>query len=72
MNTGIYYRVQRNGRWKSIELDDMSVSEIETILKERPSHEVAMLVFHLTKSINYFTCGDYCRKERYEQEHPEE
>lgn len=62
MKTGIYYRIYRNGKYRSVELEDMSLVEVESLVSSKSTIEMAMLIFHLTQSIKYFNCGGLCVK----------
>jgi hypothetical protein len=38
--TGIFVRVQRDGRWQTLEIDELSDEEICTVLEARPAEEL--------------------------------
>ena len=52
--TGIYFRIQRDGKWKSVDIVDMTSDEIESILQHKNSDYIIQLVIQLRDCLNRF------------------
>jgi hypothetical protein len=47
--TGIYFRIQRNGKWEAIEIDQMTDEEMELILRTKDYEFLVSLCKGLAK-----------------------
>ena len=48
---GVYFRVQRNGKWQSICFSDLTGEEREEICKGRSAEWLKSLVYHLADAL---------------------
>lgn len=48
---GIYFRVQRNGKWKNICFSDLTSDERNEVVKNRSNEWLESVAFHLADTI---------------------
>ena len=49
---GLYFRVQRNGKWENVCFSDLTVEEIEEVSKDRDTNWWKQVALHLKERLN--------------------
>ena len=49
---GLYFRVQRNGKWENVCFSDLTVEEIEEVSKDRDANWWKQVALHLKERLN--------------------